>query len=309
MRIVIGRIVNNSGLKGLRVYNSDTDKIMEATIESCIRIKNQLKNMNNINRLDIIGGTKTQIILDKKRGKYKTIDSTGRIHIILSEDINKFNMVNTKSNVELYKEYITKLSLIGEEPDFVFNINKDEDEVIVGTYINRGKNVIELPSFVTNVADYVFAFIKNNLKVVHKYNQIKDMQSLFENFDGKELDLSQFDTTGASDMQGMFFNCTLLEKLNISNFNTSTVFDMNSMFKSCSSLKELNVSSFDTKEVGDMYEMFCECSSLRELDLSNFEIGDYTDIGGILRNTRLTYNSTGLKVGEKIGKKKTSNNR
>ena len=68
----------------------------------------------------------------------------------------------------------------------------------------------------------------------------------------------------------MFYGCSSLTSLNLSNFNTSGVTDMGAMFRSCSSLTSLDLSNFDTSSVTNMMYMFCDCSSLISLDVSNF---------------------------------------
>ena len=58
----------------------------------------------------------------------------------------------------------------------------------------------------------------------------------------------------------MFYGCFSLKELNLSNFKASNATNMNSMFYGCSKLKELNLSNFNTNNVNDMRHMLHGCS-------------------------------------------------
>ena len=91
-----------------------------------------------------------------------------------------------------------------------------------------------------------------------------------------ELDLSNFDTSKVTRMDGMFYGMSNLTTLNLSSFNTSKVIDMQSMFENMSNLTSLDLSNFDTSQVTNMYFMFRGMSSLTTLDLSNFDTSQVT---------------------------------
>ena len=84
------------------------------------------------------------------------------------------------------------------------------------------------------------------------------------------LDLSGFDTSSVTYMDGMFYGCSSLTSLDLSGFDTSSVTDMNNMFCDCSSLTKLDLSKFNTLSVTDMSNMFWYCCALENLDLSGF---------------------------------------
>ena len=93
------------------------------------------------------------------------------------------------------------------------------------------------------------------------------------------LDLSNFDTSKVTNMQGMFEHMSNLTTLNLSNFNTSNVTDMGGMFRGMSNLTTLNLSGFNTSNVTNMGFMFFSMHSLTTLDLSNFDTSKVTDMG------------------------------
>lgn len=80
-----------------------------------------------------------------------------------------------------------------------------------------------------------------------------------------------FDTSGATDMSGMFKYCWSLEEADLQGINTANVTDMSEMFSCCASLWELDLTGFDTARVTDMSWMFESCNCLEELDLSGFD--------------------------------------
>ena len=64
------------------------------------------------------------------------------------------------------------------------------------------------------------------------------------------LDLSTFNTSKITNMEGLFNNCNKLKKIKgLNNFNTSNVINMVKMFQSCTELEYLDLSNFDTSKV------------------------------------------------------------
>ncbi len=95
-----------------------------------------------------------------------------------------------------------------------------------------------------------------------------------------ELDLSELDTTSATDMTDMFWGCSSLTTLTLgSNFKTSNVTSMRDMFNGCSSMTNLTdiVKTFDTSKVENMGHMFHKCTGLTSLDLSTFDTSSLED--------------------------------
>ena len=95
------------------------------------------------------------------------------------------------------------------------------------------------------------------------------------------LDLSNFDTSKVTNMQGMFEHMSNLTTLNLSNFNTSKVTDMNSMFHDMFKLTSLDLSNFNTSKVTDMGAMFYEMRNLTTINLSNFDTSRVTNMGNM----------------------------
>ena len=98
------------------------------------------------------------------------------------------------------------------------------------------------------------------------------------------LDLSNFDTSRVEYMDGMFYGMSSLTSLDLSNFDTSRVEDMTGMFRDMSSLTSLNLSNFDTSRVKDMRMMFYEVHSLTSLNLSSFNTSNVEDMYAMFAN-------------------------
>lgn len=80
----------------------------------------------------------------------------------------------------------------------------------------------------------------------------------------EKLDLSSFDTSGATIMYAMFADCSKLQTLDLSSFNTANVTDMSLMFMFCYALKTIYVGEkFVTSSVYESNGMFIECTNLQ----------------------------------------------
>ena len=72
------------------------------------------------------------------------------------------------------------------------------------------------------------------------------------------IGLNNLDTSDATRMYGMFYNCSRLTSLDLSNFNTRNVTSMGHMFRDCIQLENLSFSSFSTLQywTSDKYELY-----------------------------------------------------
>ncbi|WP_185501709.1 BspA family leucine-rich repeat surface protein [Listeria innocua] len=113
--------------------------------------------------------------------------------------------------------------------------------------------------------------------------------SLFEYSLVTSLDLSNFDTSQATNMRYMFFKSNMTS-LDLSNFDTSKVTDMSWMFSE-SNMTSLDLSSFDTSSTTSMRGMFSE-SAVTSLDLSSFDTSKVTDMHYMLASAPQLQNIT-----------------
>ena len=103
----------------------------------------------------------------------------------------------------------------------------------------------------------------------------------------QNLDVSNWDVSGVTNMQNVFRGCSQLQTINVSNWDVSSVTTMHSMFRFCTQLQTLDVSNWDVSGVTTMHNMFSECPQLQTL------IGNRT-IDDVLANNISALN--GLKV-------------
>ena len=115
-------------------------------------------------------------------------------------------------------------------------------------------------------------------------NNNTNYSHLFRDYNGTELDVSNWDTSKVTDMDSMFYSCYSLISLDVSNFNTSKVADMSYMFNGCYSLTQLDVSNFDTSKVTTMVYMFGDCRKLTSINVSNFDTSNVTSFQAMFSN-------------------------
>lgn len=114
-----------------------------------------------------------------------------------------------------------------------------------------------------------------NIKIINNSN-ITDFSYMFHNcYDLVSLDLTEFDTSKATNMEAMFSYCTSLSSL-IFNLDTHNVKNMSGMFERCMELEHLSL-DFDTSNVRNMRGMFNGCSGLRSIEL-NLNTGNVKDM-------------------------------
>ena len=135
-----------------------------------------------------------------------------------------------------------------------FNFNSTDDGNNEYTYTANDFNEISCSRVnkisMSSVNDYVYQIIS-----FPDTSKITSFYSLFYSFDNKNM-----------------------KSLNLTNFNTSNAVNMEEMFKWCDYLETLNLSGWDVSKVTNFNQMFSECANLIYLDLSGWEIS--SDVTG-----------------------------
>ena len=119
--------------------------------------------------------------------------------------------------------------------------------------------------------------------------------------------MSGLDTSGITNMTGMFRACKKLKQIDISGFDTHNVTSIAGMFSDCSLLKTLDLSCFsdaenlqdisviesgkidyqiNTTNVYNMEELFNGCTSLQSVNLSGINTSNVTMMGGLFYNCK-----------------------
>lgn len=128
---------------------------------------------------------------------------------------------------------------------------------------------------------YMFAYTKDlaNLNLTSfDTSKVTSMEGMFQGMNSlTNINLSSFDTRNVTNMSKMFSMTSTnppITNLDLSSFNTSQVTTMERMFEGLAHLQNLNVSSFDTRNVTNMEHMFYYTFVSHPngiLDLSSFD--------------------------------------
>ncbi|WP_188002700.1 BspA family leucine-rich repeat surface protein, partial [Listeria monocytogenes] len=199
----------------------------------------------------------------------------------------------------------------GSTSTWTFDDTSGELSISAGTLVNPDKSVANLIGVPANqIKSIVFeGQVVASGSLVNLFNGTSSLTSLdLSNFDTSQvtsmdgmfynassltsLDLSNFDTSQVTAMAYMFYCASSLTSLDLSNFDTSQVTVTDSMFNGASSLTSLDLSNFDTSQVRYMVGMFCDVSSLTSLDLSNFDTSQVTNMTNMLQSTSKLQNLT-----------------
>ena len=125
----------------------------------------------------------------------------------------------------------------------------------------------------------------------------EDSSYLFSYFlNATEMDLSNLNTSRATNMFAMFRVSEKLTSLDVSNFDTSNVTNMSYMFGGTNAaggshdmiLEEIvGIENFDTSSVTTMQAMFGSCVKLKKLDLSKWDVSNVVNMGWMLGTVRM----------------------
>ena len=259
-------------LDGLEMKVKQKEKNDKLNIKELVKIKNILFSF--LLYLFFISFSEEKRKVSKKR-REKISSNNIYIYIILYF----IPIVISNNNIESNFSNITlKVNGIGDKYILDYYGNKFPRKNYPNIIYINGEN----KTTITN--HYYFNQTDNFVQLIW-YNNIDNCYCMFYYCsDITEIDLSNFDTSNVTSMNGMFQGCSLLSSLNLSNFDTSNVTYMYSMFYGCSLLSSLNLS-----KVISMYSMFYGCSLLSSLNLSNF------DTSNVIYMHYMFYNCSSLK--------------
>lgn len=100
----------------------------------------------------------------------------------------------------------------------------------------------------------------------------------------KSIDISAWDLSGCTNMNGLFTYSKELEEVKIGSINASGVRAMAEMFMECSDLKSIEMDFSGFSRVRSADSMFKGCSSLKEIDISDWNTSELTDCIEMFQN-------------------------
>ena len=101
------------------------------------------------------------------------------------------------------------------------------------------------------------------------------------------VDVNDWNMDIATDLSGMFYNCSALSNITLNLWDTRNVTNTSSMFAQCYSLEKLDITGWNMTNVTDMTDMFTGCSKIKNLLLSE-GFGRMKDEVGTLDLSSLT---------------------
>ena len=112
-------------------------------------------------------------------------------------------------------------------------------------------------------------YLPNNTNMYYMFQKCYPLET---------LDVSNWDCSNVTTMQGTFYQCTGLKTITgLGNWDTSKVTTMYAMFNNDYSLTSLEgVGNWNTENVEIMSFLFWNCSSVPELDIGNWNTGKVT---------------------------------
>ena len=93
----------------------------------------------------------------------------------------------------------------------------------------------------------------------------------------KDIDVSQWDMSGAKNLNWMFYGCGQLTDLDLSAWDVSNVEQMHHTFADCFKMENYNFSGWDTSKVITMDGIFNSNLALKTIDVSDFDTGSVED--------------------------------
>ena len=297
IRTGVDALSTNLGIgnrKNIKVYNSDCSKILN---EKKATQKNPKVDEHG-NIIDKNAVFETGKTVNKKMKKlagntnFNDYNQDTKIkHIVFSEDEpgeeNKTsnNIVSTSnSEVPIYMWF---------EEDTIYLWSQDEIPALNANssylfrYLSSLEDIECFSDFDTSkVTDFSYFFDNSGIRYIDLSNidtsKATNMAYMFYACNElNSIDLSMFDTSKVTNMDDMFAGLYKITSIDLSTFDTSNVTNMKSMFTGCKELTYLDVSMFDTSKVTNMYDMFYACYKVQEFDTSNFDTSKVTNMGGM----------------------------
>ena len=205
------------------------------------------------------------------------------------KDMNKYNIIegildikndllfrsSSDIKIEEIKLYLNnkKVNIEKKDKNYIFDIN------------NLRKKKYQFKIYFSNIIEHIYFFCCHNFCSVDltyfDTSNITNMQGMFANCSElKEIKgLNKFNTSKVTDMSAMFEKSGKLISLDLTNFDTSNVTDMDNMFNCCYELKEIKgINKFNTSKVTYMQGMFQGCWKLMNLDISSFDTSNVTNM-------------------------------
>jgi len=102
------------------------------------------------------------------------------------------------------------------------------------------------------------------------------------------FDISHWNVSSITNMEGMFYNATLPSNLDLSSWNTSAVTNMSHMFYNTNIPSSIGINSWDVSSVTTMYRIFANATIPSGFDISNWDVSGIMNISSIFYSANIT---------------------
>ena len=144
------------------------------------------------------------------------------------------------------------------------------------------------------ITDMSFLFLNINVIIDNidlsnwDVSNVTTMEGLFNNCKKFNCDLSKWDVSNVKDMSYMFYNCGNFD-CDLSKWDVSKVENMYTMFEGCSKFKGKGLENWDVSNVTNMTSMFTDCKRLN-CDLNSWDVSNVTKMYDMFNNCTLLKN-------------------
>ena len=251
--------------KTTKVYNGNNDPWYGDDSLEAIEFISSDESIATVNGREITGVAEGTVTIECRRREDSVV--VGSTTLTVSETDSRPNLIKFRIDESTLSSYYDALKVNGKG----FKYNNLTKNPVTGIYSYDPGEQITSIQFGKYDSNRPLEIIKFNFNAAN----ITNMSNIFNGYQGKVLDLSDWNTSSVIIMNSIFFVADSLVNINVSSWDTSNTTDMNLAFYGCESLIELDLSSWDTSNVTKMHLIFYKCNNLRtikgELDLSNVD--------------------------------------
>ena len=141
------------------------------------------------------------------------------------------------------------------------------------------------------ITDMSFLFLNINVIIDNidlsnwDVSNVTTMEGLFNNCKKFNCDLSKWDVSNVKDMSYMFYNCGNFD-CDLSKWNVSKVENMYTMFEGCSKFKGKGLENWNVSKVENISYMFFDCINF-DCNLSNWNVNNVKNMERMFYNCNL----------------------
>ena len=141
------------------------------------------------------------------------------------------------------------------------------------------------------ITDMSFLFLNINVIIDNidlsnwDVSNVTTMEGLFNNCKKFNCDLSKWDVSNVKDMSYMFYNCGNFD-CDLSKWDVSKVENMYTMFEGCSKFKGKGLENWNVSKVENISYMFFDCINF-DCDLSNWNVNNVKNMERMFYNCNL----------------------